>query len=173
MVNRNYTEDFQNNVKVSFEAEKIAKDLLEQLTWDTFITVRDDPKYFHVGDLLSSDGKGWDVKDDGVIHRTGNVFCETKKHWKYTGETTDGWMLNGKYDYLCVLDRIDKNIYVLDFNELKKVYKLYGYSRRGINMGDNYTDGFVLSLCKCRNLGLLIYEAHYEYDALLDYNFTN
>ena len=56
--------------------------------------VRDNPEYFHIGDLITADGKGWDVKDDGVIHRTGNVFCETRKHWK-SGGHSDGWMMNG------------------------------------------------------------------------------
>ena len=163
MTNRNYTANFQHNVKISLEAEEIAQQLLGQLTHKKFVSVRDDPEFFHVGDLLSPDGKGYDVKDDGVIHRTGNVFCEVKKKWK-NGGVTDGWMLNGEYDYLVVLDRVDKNIYVLDFKKLKKIYKSHGFYRSNIDMGDNYTDGFVVSLTKCRRLGVLVHEAQYTYD---------
>jgi hypothetical protein len=161
--NRNYTEDFQHNVKVSLEAEEIAQQLLWQLTHKKFTSVRDNPEYFHIGDLLSSDGKGYDVKDDGIIHNSGNVFCEVKKKWK-SGKVTDGWMLNGEYDYLVILDRVGKNIYVLDFKKLKKIYKPYGFYKNNINMGDNYTDGFIVSLLRCRMLGVIVHEAQYTYD---------
>lgn len=159
--NRDYTEDFQHNVRVSLEAENIAKELLEQLTWETFVSVRDDPKFFHVGDLLDSHGKGYDIKDDGVINRTGNVFCETKKHWKNTGTITDGWMLNSEYDYLCVLDRVKNHIYLLDFEALKRVYTSQGRRILKVNMGDNYTDGYIISVDKCRDLGVLVDESAY------------
>lgn len=161
--NRNYTADFQHNVSVSLEAEEIAQQLLGQLTHQKFVSVRNDPAFFHVGDLLSMDGKGYDVKDDGVIHRTGNVFCEVKKKWK-NGNITDGWMLNGEYDYLVILDRVDKNIYVLDFERLKKIYKSYGFYKSNIDMGDNYTDGFAISLHRCKKYGALVYSSSYTYD---------
>lgn len=162
--NREYTEDFDNNVKVSLEAENIAKQLLEQIYWDEFTSVRDDPAYYHIGDLLDSAGRGFDCKDDGVINRTGNVFCETKKHWFNSGKTTDGWMRNGEYDYLVVLDRVDNHIYVLDFPVLKKIYKCCGKFKCGINMGDNYTDGFIVSLDRCKENNALIHAYSYIYD---------
>lgn len=160
--NREYTEDFKNNVRVSLKAENIAKELLEQLTWDTLTSVRDVPEYFHFGDLLGTDGKFYDVKDDGVIHRSGNVFCETKKRWKESGKLTDGWMLNSHYDYLVILDQIKKHIYLLDFPSLKKIYRSYGYWRNNVDMGDNYTDGIVVSLDKCRKYDALIDESEYK-----------
>ena len=160
--NRNYTADFKHNVKVSLEAEEIARDLLEQLTLDAFVSVRDEPEFFHVGDLLNQNGEGFDVKDDGIIHKTGNVFCEVRKRWK-NGAVTDGWMLNGEYDYLVILDRVKQNIYVLDFKKLKRVYRSSGRSVCGIDMGDNYTDGFLISLKKCRALGVVVDEARYTY----------
>ncbi len=165
--NRDYTADFRHNVKVSLEAENIARELIEQLTLDNLVSVRDEPEFFHVGDLLNQDGQGYDVKDDGVIHRTKNVFCEVKKHWR-SGETTDGWMLNGEYNYLCVLDRVKHNIYILDFPKLQKEYKKIGFPRYGINMGDNLTDGFVVSLKRCRKFGLMVCEGHYEYNENID-----
>lgn len=169
--NREYTKDFNNNVKVSLEAENIAKELLEQLTGKQFYSVRDDPTFYHVGDLITIDGAGYDVKDDGVINWSNNVFCEVRKHWR-DGTITDGWMLNGEYTYLVVLDRVKNNIYVLDFEKLKQIYKS-GKPKYGIDMGDNYTDGFAVPLAKCRKQGILTYESKYKHDDLLgDYFIT-
>ena len=159
--NRDYTEDFQHNVKVSLKAEQIAQELLEQLTWDEFTSVRDNPAYYHVGDLLDSRGKSYDVKDDGVINATHNVFCETKKRWKSDGSRTDGWMLNSQYDYLVVLDRVGMHIYLLDFSALKRIYKRCGKPVYNNDMGDNYTDGYVISLSKCRYYNALVDESKY------------
>ena len=162
MVNRNYTSDFNNNVKVSKEAEDITMQLLHQLvTGVKFKSVRDDQACYHLGDILGSDGEYYDVKDDGVVHRTGNVFCEEKKLWN-SGKVTDGWMRNGEYNYLCVLDMIDKNLYVLDFEKLKKVYKQGRFITT--NMGDNRTTGYCFPLRKCREQGILVYETEYVYD---------
>lgn len=162
--NRNYTEDLRHNIIVSEEAENIAKELLEKYTHQDFVSVRSEEEFFHIGDLLTMDGKGYDVKDDGIIHKTHNVFCETKKHWKSTGETTNGWMLNSEYDYLCILDQTDKHLYVLDFKMLKKVYLNYGRAVYNINMGDNYTDGYIIGLSSCRRLGVLVHDIKYTYD---------
>lgn len=167
--NRDYTADFQNNVKVSLEAENIAKDLLGQLIPNTkFTSVRDDAAYYHIGDLLGNDGKGYDVKDDGIIHRTGNVFCEELKIWK-SGIITDGWMRNGQYDYLCILDQIDHHFYVLDFPKLKRVYK----NGKDIttDMGDNDTFGYIYPLRKCREQRILLFETEYYYEEIMNYNY--
>ena len=163
--NRDYTEDFEHNVDVSLEAEQIAQELLEQLTWDQFTSVRDNPAYYHIGDLLDSHGKSYDVKDDGVVHATHNVFCETKKRWKSDGSRTDGWMLNSQYDYLVVLDRVGRHIYLLDFPELKKIYNRCGKPVYNVDMGDNYTNGFVVSLNKCRQFGVMVDESEYVVEA--------
>ena len=164
--NREYNEDFDHNVKVSFKAENIAKALLEELTHESFYSVRNDPAFYHIGDLITIDGKGWDVKDDGVINRSGNVFCEVRKHWN-DGSTTDGWMLNGEYTYLVVLDQVGRNIYVLDFARLKKIYKT-GIFKSNINMGDNRTDGYTISLYRCKKEGVLVYDAAYDYDEWIE-----
>ena len=162
MVNRNYTTDFNTNTEIAREAEEITIQLLHQLIEGTkFTSVHDDASCYHLGDILSSDGKYYDAKDDGVIHRTGNVFCEEKKRWN-SGNITDGWMRNGEYDYLCVLDNVDHNLYVLDFEKLKKVYKQGRYIET--YMGDNVTGGYCLPLWKCRKYGILLYEASYHYD---------
>ena len=166
--NREYTGDFQHNVKVSLKAENIARELIEQLTLDNLVSVRNEPEFYHIGDLLNQSGEGYDVKDDGVIHGTGNVFCEVRKRWKKSGQITDGWMMNGEYTYLVVLDQIDKNIYILDFARLKKIYRSEGFWRYHVDMTDNYTDGICVSLYKCKKFGALLHEAHYKYNDAWD-----
>lgn len=167
MVNRNYTDDLQNNAEIAREAEEITIELLHQIADGvTFTSVHDDPKYYHLGDILSSTGKHYDVKDDGVIHRTGNVFAEEKKYWYRSGTFGDGWMRNGKYDFLCVLDMIDHNLYILDFPKFKKIYKQGRYI--DTNMGDNRSYGYCVPLKKCRECGVLLYETPYYFDECWD-----
>lgn len=167
MVNRNYTTDFNNNTEVARKAEEITIELLEQLIKGVkFISVHDDEECFHLGDILSSDGKYYDVKDDGVIHRTGNIFAEEMKYWK-SGSISDGWMRNGKYDYLCILDMIDHNLYILDFNRFKKMYRKGKFIKT--NMGDNITTGYCVPLWRCREDKCLLYEIQYEYDEDFDF----
>lgn len=162
MVNRKYTTNFKNNTEVAREAEEITIELLEQLIDGVdFISVHDNEECFHLGDILGSDGKYYDVKDDGVIHRTGNIFAEEKKYWN-SGTASDGWMRNGKYDYLCVLDMIDHNLYVLDFQKFKKIYKNGKFIKT--NVGDNITTGYCVPLWRCRETGCLLYEVSYDYD---------
>ena len=55
-----------------------------------------------------------------------------------------------------------------DFEKLKKIYKTGKFKSR-IDMGDNYTDGFTVSLSKCRKQNILVYEAAYEYDDMIGY----
>jgi hypothetical protein len=163
MINSKYTSDFHSNTEVAREAEEITIDLLHQLIQGVgFTSVHDDPSCFHLGDILASNGKYYDVKDDGVVHRTGNIFAEEKKFWYRSQKFGDGWMRDGKYDYLCVLDMIDNNLYVLDFNKFKKIYKKGRYI--DTNMGDNRTYGYCVPLWLCRESGALLYETPYYFD---------
>ena len=120
-------------------------------------------------DIMSQMAKVIDLgaaTDDGVIHRTGNIFAEEMKYWK-SGSISDGWMRNGKYDYLCVLDMIDHNLYILDFNRFKKMYRKGKFIKT--NMGDNITTGYCVPLWRCREDKCLLYEIQYEYDEDFDF----
>lgn len=162
MVNERYTTNIKENAEIAREAEEIVIDLLGELITDRqFFSVHDDEECWHLGDIIDTKGKYYDAKDDGRIHKTGNVFAEDRKFWN-DGTQTDGWMRNGQYDYLCILDRVKKKIYVLDFNKLKKVYRGGRYITT--NMGDNVTAGFCYPLSKCRKNGILLYETSYDYD---------
>lgn len=172
MVSSNkYGTNLKKNSEVARKAEDISIELLRQLIPDkTFTSVHDDPKCYHNGDILCSDGTYYDAKDDGVIHRTGNVFAEELKRWP-SGKTSDGWMRNGEYDYLCVLDMVSKRLYVLDFPIFKKIYKNKNKYVQ-TNMGDNITHGYCVPLYKCKESGCLLYAIEYDYNEDWDMYFV-
>ena len=163
MKRNNYDGNIKDNSEAARMAEDIAVQLLHQIYAGTkFYSVHDDQSLWHYGDIISSDGFYYDAKDDGVIYRTGNVYAEDKKIWN-DGKITDGWMGNSKYDYVCIVDLIECNFYVLDFEKLKKIYK-NGNAYRPSQHDDNLTWGYCVPLWKCRKYGVLVYEAGFEYD---------
>ncbi len=166
MTTGKYTTDFNRNVKIAKESEGIALELLAQLVPDgDFVDVSNVSDYYHLGDIMDAKtGRYYDVKDDGVVHRTGNVFCEERKEWR-SGQISDGWMYSN-YDNLVILDGVSNHIYVLDFSILKKIYKDYRYVTT--NMGDNYTSGYCVPLKACREAGAMLYESAYEYNKAWD-----
>lgn len=162
MTTRNYTKDFKNNVDVAFEKEEIVIELLHLLKPDRkFYSEHNNENAYHLGDIISDKGKYYEVKDDGRIHDTGNVFVESVKRWR-SGKVTDGWIKTEKPDYLCVLDEIGCNLYILNYEKLKEIYKQYRFVNT--NMGDNITGGFCVPLTACRKRGVLVCETKYYYD---------
>lgn len=153
--NREYTEDFNKNVELAEKAENIAQEIIEQFTLDDLFNVRNEPEFYHIGDLITQEGISYEVKDDGRICETGNVFCEYRKHW-LNGQIGKGWMYNQGTNYLCVVDQIQKKIYILDFEKLKPLAEKFGEWRFNIWMKDNYTDGRVIPLWKCKKYGALM-----------------
>ncbi len=169
MVSNGYTTDFHSNTEIARKAEDITAELLEQIYRDVdFKSVHDERECFYKGDIKGTNGKYYEVKDCSCIHRTGNVFTEYSKEWN-NGTITDGWIKSCTGEYLCVLDRIDHNLYVLDLNKLKRIYK--NYRRVKTNMGDNYTVGYCVPLRECRKQGVLLYETPYFYCEEMDYHY--
>lgn len=167
MTTRNYTKDFYTNTEIALHGEEIVRELLHQLIPDEkFYSEHYNEGAYHLGDIISSKGIYYEVKDDGKIHETGNVFCEERKFWSKK-KVTDGWMRTEKPDYLCVLDDVGYNLYVLDFEKLKKIYK-NGNFYALTNMGDNLTGGYCVPLWKCRKHGVIVFETAYHYDAEWD-----
>lgn len=160
-----YTTDIKTNAEIARQSESIAQCILQQLyPQSTFESIHDEQALWHYGDIMQDGWVYYDVKDDGCIAKTGNVFCELGKKWKYSGEKSDGWMKNGHYDYVCVLDQISCKMYVLDFRALKKVYREGRYIS-GIDLGDNYTCGYIVTLNKLRKRGVIECEVQYQYDS--------
>ena len=63
-----------------------------------------------------------EVKNDSVIHATGNVLCEEEVFYKEYGYYRDGFMYND-YEIYCVVSEPSRKIYVMDFKVLKEHYK--------------------------------------------------
>lgn len=168
MVNRNYTYDLKTNAEIARLAEEITIQLLHQIYPNNkFYSVHDDPEFYHKGDIITQNGKTLDAKDDGRIHDTNNVFCEEcKRFYNSPDKLADGWMRNGEYDFLCVVDRYDKKLYILNFKKLKRIYKQFRDVQT--DMGDCISYGFIVPLRVCRKNGILMKEVKYTYDEDLD-----
>lgn len=167
MERNKYNGDIQENSEAARLSEEIAIQLLHQIeVGKKFYSLHDDKEFWHYGDIISSDGIYYDAKDDGIIHRSGNVFAEDKKIWN-SGEITNGWMGNSKYDYVCIVDLIECNFYILDFKKLKKIYKI-GTAYRPSKHNDNISWGYCVPLWKCRKHGVLVYETKFTYDEDMD-----
>lgn len=153
-----YSADFQHNVEVAKTAEGIAKEILEKHTKKTIVDVSRDPECYHKGDLLVGEKTYIDVKDDTLIHKTGNVFVETLKIWP-SGAVTNGWVTS-QYNYLAIVSQPDQKFYLIDFKALKQCYKQIGRFVKA-NNGDNITQGYVCSLKKLRDKGVVKFETSY------------
>lgn len=160
-----YDGNIKENAEMAKKSEDIVIELMTQLKPGTeFKSLHDDTAMWHYGDILGTDGKYYDAKDDGLIYRTGNVFAEDVIQWD-TGEVTNGWMRNSKYNYVCVLDLIECNMWVLDFKELKRIYRDSGNVRRpSYHKDKSVSYGYCVPLWKCRENNVIVYETQFYYD---------
>ena len=158
----------RNDFKKELEKNRIAEVILLQVLSSiaenmVFEDVTNNPELFHYGDIKSTDKDGnvyyWDCKNDGVIHKTGRVFCETHKYFFRDMKRSAGFMENGKYDYLCVVDRVDGRIYILDFSVLLRIHK--NYKEVKSIQSDAYCYGTVIPLNECRKQQALLYTIKY------------
>lgn len=161
------TNNFKEELKKNRIAEVILMQVLESIYDDAAIVedVADNPECYHLGDVRVTDKIGnsfyFDAKNDGVIHKTGNVFCETHKYFlRKMNERHTGFMEDGKYDYLSIVDRVSKKIYILDFKVLKKIHK--NYRKVQTTLCDAYCHGTVISLEECKKKGALLHVINYE-----------
>ena len=118
----NFYEDL-NNAKT---AELMVRDLFASLTDQyTFDAVGDQREYFYRGDIRATTPSGKEifieVKDDSVIHKTGNILCEDEVYYKQYDYYGKGNM-QSDYDIYCVVSKPARKIYVLDFKVLKEIY---------------------------------------------------
>ncbi len=124
----------------------------------------DEKKYWHIGDIECTDSLldetfYIDVKDDGMISKTGNIFAEDNKIFKSNGKKEKGFMRNSEYDYVAVISQPDNKIYMLDFKEWKKYYRQGKYVTSYLSDATCY--GFVMPIWKAKRLGIIKYEIDY------------
>ena len=150
-------------------AEGIVKTLLEQIIKGKhFEAVHDVEEFWHKGDIRCiENGRFYEVKDDGVIHRSGNVYCEVYKwFFDHPNVRKNGFMLDGQYERFCVLDQISCKLYILHFDRLKAIYK--DYKMVDSQLEDCDTKGTIVPLDVCRQRKILLYETEYYYDECFD-----
>ena len=160
---KEYDGNVKHNAEVAYTSEKLVRELLSQIYVGVdFYDKHDDVKSWHKGDILSSEGKWFDAKDDGVIFYTGNLFAEELKDWR-NGEISDGWMHSSKYSYVCDLDQQGKKLYIIDFKRLKEIYKKNNkYKKSRLSDCDSW--GYIVPLWKLRESGALVAEVAYYWD---------
>lgn len=152
------TGSVEGDSEIARAAEELAIKVLGKALKDTtFESLHDDEGKFHVGDVVAKKNgkeKYIDIKDDGRISETGNVFCEGYKYYyNKPGKKHDGFMQNSQYDYLAILDQVRGKLYLLDFEELKKIYNNYRLVRS--DLSDCISYGYLVPLNVCRRKGIL------------------
>ena len=158
----------QHDMAVAEKAERILFDVIDSelgLDYEICNTSKD-KEWRKRGDVAIMDynGKniGLDAKDDGVCHRTGNIFVEETIDRGYCWE--DGW-IKAKYDVLAIVNQHDQKIYFIDFNGLKCEYKrlrhAFGVPSRFKN---HVCYGSLVKLSKLRKSGIMLAEIEYEGD---------
>lgn len=172
---------FEKDNKEATKAELLVRDVLASLTDDySFTHVGKQPEYFYRGDIKADDG--WfddillEVKNDGVIYRTGNVLCEYKVFYKEDGYYGKGNM-KSNYDYYLVHSAQDKIIYVFDFEVLQSIYRQGKHHVQEHETQITYA--YLVNLDKIDRAGGWLYTIHYDLDesgkayGTKAYNFIN
>ena len=165
-VNRDYDgEDLQHDIGIAAKAERILFDIIDgELGLDYDVQyVADEKAWRKRGDvaIMGYNGKdiGLDAKDDGVCHRTGNIFVEEIIDRGYCLE--DGWV-KAKYDVLAVVSQRDSKIYFIHFPRLKAEYKKLRFKCNVPSKFKNHTCwGSLVKIDKLRKQGLILAEITY------------
>lgn len=166
MANEKYnTGNIRKDAETAREAEDKAREILSLAFPNTaFDSVHDDKELWHTGDIRMS-GRGFtkylDIKDDGVIYRTKNVFAENHKYYhSKPNKKEKGFMQLSNYDLLGILDDVEKNLYLIDFKGLKKIYE--NYPLRQSKLKDCNSYGNCVPLRVIRDKGLLAFQIKYS-----------
>lgn len=150
--------------EIARAAEELAIKILSKAMEGTkFSSLHDEEDMWHVGDIVAEKGdkkKYIDVKDDGRINHTHNVFCEDYKIFKHVpGYKYPGFMRNSEYDYLAVLDQVSGKLYLLDFKKLQKVYTSFYMTES--RLSDCVSYGHLAPLYRLRSMGIIKCEIFY------------
>jgi hypothetical protein len=158
----NFKVDLQN----SKEAEKIVLSVLAKCAFEDkyFEDVSDIPDFWHYGDIVVRDRDGMfdcfiDVKDDSRIADTRNILCEERVYYTNNNQFKEGFMYSG-YDYIAIVSKKEKKIYIIDFKKLQKHYK-EGRSMC-LSYGWQYSDIFLYPLDKAYKYNMVVAEIEYK-----------
>lgn len=123
---------FKEDLANAKDAEKIVREVFTSLTDKySFEDVSDERQYYYKGDIkavsVSNNKEVFiEVKDDSRIAETGNILCEVEVYYKECDYYGKGNMC-ADYDIYCIVSKQERKIYVLDFKELQRIYKMGEY----------------------------------------------
>ena len=120
--------NFQRDLSKGKEAERVVFNTLSALYPDyTFEDISDQREYRRIGDIKAINNSTgvvsyFEVKNDSVIHNTGNINCEEEVYYNDDDRVVKGFMYND-YQYYCILSAQERKIYIIDFKILQENYK--------------------------------------------------
>lgn len=152
-------DNFYRDLEFGKEAEVIVRDRLSSLDDSrTYELVGDNPLYYHRGDIRVVDKESGEVrfievKNDSVIHKTGNILCEEEVYFKKQYYSKDGNMFSD-YDIYAVVCKEQRKIYIINFEVLKKNYRKGSF--KVIEHSQQITYAYLLHIDEIKRLGGLI-----------------
>lgn len=154
---------FYSDLAQARGAERLVRDVLSAQTTDyKFVTVGDVREYFYKGDIKAVDRTGKEffieVKNDSVIHRSGNILCEEEVYYKDTDYYGKGNM-KSDYEYYAIVSEQERRIYILDFEILKATYRMGEY--KVIEHPSQITYCYLLPLGVAKSKGAVITTLEY------------
>ena len=119
--------NFKADLAKGKRAEYIVKEVFSSLSNKyKFEDVSNIPSYYHRGDILATAADGRqifiEVKNDEVIHSSGNVLVEEEVYYKDYDYSKSGFVYND-YEIYCVVSEPAHRIYIMDFKVIKDNYR--------------------------------------------------
>ena len=157
-------DNFYRDLAFGKEAEEIVRVVFSALDdRRIYEDVSDCKEYYHKGDIRVVDKESGEVrfievKNDSVIHKTGNVLCEEEVYYKQHSYLANGNMFSD-YDIYAVVCKEQRKIYVIDFEVLKKNYRKGAYKE--IEHPQQITYCFLLNIDDINRFGGLIAVVNY------------
>lgn len=117
-----------------------------------------DPEYYYRGDiLLTSPTTGAqrvvEVKWDGIIATTGNLYLETWNQYSRKQNCNGWWRFCGA-DFLAYGDATNRKFYLFDMAQLKERVAHLTLAQRRCGQD---SEGFILPLAQVEDLNLITY----------------
>ena len=158
-----YINGFFKDLKEAQKAEELVLEVFSNLSTDyKFEHVGADRSCFYKGDIKATAADGREifieVKDDSVIHKSGNILCEEEVYYKETDYFGKGNM-QADYDIYVVVSQAERKIYVIDFEILRDNYQRGEYKE--IDHPAQITYCYLLPLGVAKRLNAVINVVNY------------
>lgn len=176
--------DFLRCVEENKIAEQIAYEVLSLATFKPDLDykvhdVSNIKECQHKGDIFFRNKKDnsfsyVEVKNDSRIagrpDSTGNILCEEQVYYEESGEWKDGFMRYCE-DYLAVVSRQAKRIFIIDLSVLKQHYKQGKHIKKMKKNNWQHSEVYLYPLRCARKNGALLYEIDYDEWGNEDFHF--